>query len=307
MDDALEGCAGASILLVSEGPKRRHPLIRTIESWGMVPITVSLVSAMRELDRYHDEVDVVVVDSLNNPESGLEIVPALVHAWADKDIILLVENLDQPSMIKVLRQGVFGAVSYSTNMAQLFLLICKAIESRQTKKALKTLTLTSEQLKFESKRYRERVDKMNAKQVETNNALKVLAENVLSQKEEVEKHLAWKLKSLLLPIVVTLKRDKYVLDKYKVELDLMIQEIEDFAVGLSGNARIALTLSPTEFRIASLIKNGLSSDEISERLNIAVTTVRTHRRNIRRKLKLDDPSCNLYSYLSSELSGKLPL
>lgn len=56
-------------------------------------------------------------------------------------------------------------------------------------------------------------------------------------------------------------------------------------------------LSATELKVALFIKEGLSSNEIARQLTISVATVKTHRKNIRRKLKIQNSKINLSSYL----------
>jgi len=54
-------------------------------------------------------------------------------------------------------------------------------------------------------------------------------------------------------------------------------------------------------RIASMIKNGISSEEIARHLYISPSTVKTHRRNIRKKLNIHNSGMNLRAYLESQL------
>jgi DNA-binding CsgD family transcriptional regulator len=76
--------------------------------------------------------------------------------------------------------------------------------------------------------------------------------------------------------------------------------LREMASGTSNDPKVALILSPTELRVASLIRGGFSTEEIAGQLFISQNTVRTHRRNIRRKLKLGGAGQNLRSYLLSK-------
>ena len=58
-------------------------------------------------------------------------------------------------------------------------------------------------------------------------------------------------------------------------------------------------LTPREFEICSLIKNGMSTKNISAHLNISELTVERHRNTIRKKLNLNNSSVNLTTYLRS--------
>ena len=56
-------------------------------------------------------------------------------------------------------------------------------------------------------------------------------------------------------------------------------------------------LTPREIQIAHLIKEGKTSKEIAELLNMSPGTVAFHRENIRNKLNLKNNKENLRSYL----------
>lgn len=59
-------------------------------------------------------------------------------------------------------------------------------------------------------------------------------------------------------------------------------------------------LSPAELKVAKLISAGMTTPTIAEKLFIAEETVKTHRRNIRRKLGLRNVRIKLKSYLAPQ-------
>jgi DNA-binding CsgD family transcriptional regulator len=58
-------------------------------------------------------------------------------------------------------------------------------------------------------------------------------------------------------------------------------------------------LSPREMEVCRLIKNGMTSKEIAEALNLSLLTVYKYRELIRKKLRLVNDDTNLQSYLLS--------
>jgi FixJ family two-component response regulator len=70
-------------------------------------------------------------------------------------------------------------------------------------------------------------------------------------------------------------------------------------------ARRFSQLSPAELRICHLLRRGMTSKETAQSEGIAVETVETHRKNIRRKLGIANENVNLVTYLQSleELAG----
>ena len=69
--------------------------------------------------------------------------------------------------------------------------------------------------------------------------------------------------------------------------------MEDLTSGFSPDAKLAAALSFAELRVASLIKSGLSTEDIAEHLHISYNTVRTHRKNIRKKLGINNSQYSL--------------
>ena len=74
----------------------------------------------------------------------------------------------------------------------------------------------------------------------------------------------------------------------------LINIISPFSNQLSSKY---VNLSPKEIQIATLIKEGKTTTDIAERMNILPGTVDFHRHNIRNKLKLKNKRANLESYL----------
>jgi len=145
--------------------------------------------------------------------------------------------------------------------------------------------------------------RVNKQLIETNKALSVLAKNLESTQKEAEKQVIRKTRDYVIPLIEKLLQDKNI-DPYKPDFDLLIRSVRNLSSDLDNDIKIAVTLSPTELRVASLIRNGLSNQEIAKHLYITLSTVKTHRRNIRRKLDLHKSGINLESYMKSELDQK---
>jgi len=144
----------------------------------------------------------------------------------------------------------------------------------------------------------QRLENLNTQLLDTNRALSIFAQNIEREREEIEKRIALKLRNLIIPIVVRLKNDP-ALHTYENQLDMLTKQIEDLTSGFAMDSRVAMSLSFTELQIASLIKNGVTTDGIAKQLHIAESTVRTHRKNIRKKLKINNAQFSLRNYLNS--------
>jgi len=138
--------------------------------------------------------------------------------------------------------------------------------------------------------------------LDTKKALSVLAHNIHTEREDVEKQIALKLRSLVIPAVDKLKNMKG-LAPYSAEIKVISTLIEHMTSDFIVDARIASILTTAELRVASLIKNGLSTDDIARQLNVTPGTVRTHRKRIRKKLNIAKASYSLNNFLISQVEG----
>ncbi len=100
-------------------------------------------------------------------------------------------------------------------------------------------------------------------------------------------------------MVQKLRNDK-ALSRYEGQLDMLTMQIEDLTSGFTMDSRVAAVLSFTELRVASLIKNGITTEDIARQLHISESTVRTHRKNIRKKLKINNVQYSLRNFLNSK-------
>jgi len=139
---------------------------------------------------------------------------------------------------------------------------------------------------------------VNSRLFETNEALSVLARNLEGSRRESENRIIQRVRTLIIPILQKLQQERG-LKRFKTELDLLIGYIESLTSDLATDLKMAATLSKTELQVASLIKNGMTSEEIAGHLSVSLFTVKTHRKNIRKKLDIQNSGLNLRSYLES--------
>jgi len=140
------------------------------------------------------------------------------------------------------------------------------------------------------------LEDVNKQLIETNSALSILARNLEKARKVSERQLLHSSRTLILPIVDKLRQSRY-LHNYRTDLDLLSSYIKDLNPSLADEMGISGSLSATESRIAAMIKTGMTSHDIARNLYISPETVKTHRKNIRRKLKLQGSGINLQSYL----------
>lgn len=149
---------------------------------------------------------------------------------------------------------------------------------------------------------RERTEELEIKTKnleELNIALKVLLKKREDDKEDLEKNFVDNITGLLLPYVEKLKSSNLEpRQRFFVEIiESNIHEIvSPFARQLSSEY---FKLTPTEIRVANLIKQEKTAKEIAEIQNTSESAIIYHRHNIRRKLGLRNKKVNLKTYLKS--------
>lgn len=131
-----------------------------------------------------------------------------------------------------------------------------------------------------------------------NAALREILEQIEWEKQKIKQHVARNVEDVLLPLVKKLKKKGSRIDR--TYLDILEKNLTDLTSGFGLSvSRQKLKLSPRETEIANLIKNGLSSKEMCELLNLSFKTIETHRNKIRKKFGITNKDVNLTTYLQT--------
>ncbi|MGD0660120.1 MAG: PAS domain S-box protein [Syntrophorhabdales bacterium] len=142
--------------------------------------------------------------------------------------------------------------------------------------------------------------KSNAQKLERANiALNVLLERRDAETKALESRIVTNVKELIFPYVEKL-RSTPLSDVQAAFLDVVHSNLESITSPFAQKMATAYsTLTPTEIKVADLVKNGKSSKEIARLLNVSMGTIDTHRNSIRKKLGIGNRRLNLQAYLLS--------
>ena len=134
---------------------------------------------------------------------------------------------------------------------------------------------------------------------DVNTALRVLLDKREDDKARFEENVLSNVKELVEPYLEKLKSTG--LDNRQASyVNVLEYNLNDIVSPFSGKLPFKfLNLSPSEIRIANLVKQGKNTKEIAELMNLSRTTVATHRRNIRKKLGIGGKKANLRTHLLS--------
>jgi len=134
---------------------------------------------------------------------------------------------------------------------------------------------------------------------EANIALRVLLSKKDEAQKDIEERMLDNVKGLIHP-VLTKMRQEQLNPTQEIYLDLIESNIDNivapFAVNITSKY---YNLTSTEIQVANLIREGKTTKDIADLLSLAISTIHTHRDNIRIKLGIKNKKYNLSAYLKN--------
>lgn len=131
-----------------------------------------------------------------------------------------------------------------------------------------------------------------------NLALREILAHIEIEKNQIKDDVMMNVEKMILPSLNKLRRKGTALDRKNI--DLLEYNLRQLTAGFGravGDQR--WRLSPKEIEICDMIKNGLSTKEMSDMLNASRRTIENHRNRIRKKLEISQKNINLTAYLQS--------
>ncbi|MBC2710672.1 MAG: PAS domain S-box protein [Desulfosarcina sp.] len=134
---------------------------------------------------------------------------------------------------------------------------------------------------------------------EVNTALKVLLKKRDEDRKALEEKVLYNVKSLIRPYLNKMKRSG--LDtKQKAYLEILESNLNEIVSPLSRKLSFDyLGFTPTEIKVATMVKQGKKAKEIARLLGISTRTVEGYRYAIRDRLGIKGKKMNLHTYLLS--------
>ena len=148
--------------------------------------------------------------------------------------------------------------------------------------------------------YKAELERANKELAMANTALTALAKSIEMTREDLLNKTALTISSQIMPLIGDIARDKLP-EKSKVKLDVLAAYLRNMAEGVSRAHDAIPSLSSMEMQVAVLITKGFSSEQIAQLLNRSAYTVKTHRRNIRKKVGILKSATDLPTMLKQLL------
>ena len=291
------------ILIVDDDVDFCKALQKIISHWGVK--VKSTTNPLHVMDLVRNSFyNVILLDVIMPGKSGMELIPEIAELSPDSKIIVMTGFADKKIVIKALRMGAFYFLKKPLDSELLLYTIRRALEVQEAELEYKKIFEELKHDRNELLEQQSRLEHANGQLIETSNALSVLARNIEMARDNAETQIVHKVRVSIVPIIEKLQQDRKLGD-YRPDLELLMNLVDDLPSGIGAASETASTLTSTELRIVSLIKNGLTTDEIAKHMYISSFTVKAHRRNIRKKLKLDNSNHSLRTYLQSNLGDEI--
>jgi len=145
----------------------------------------------------------------------------------------------------------------------------------------------------------EELERKSASLVESNAALKVLLKQREEDKVDLERNVLSNVREIIMPYVEELKKGRLTANQ-SVCIDTIETNLTNIISPFLRNITLKhFNLTPKEFQVANLVKEGRTTKEIAEFLNMSTGAIDFHRNGIRKKFGLNKKKVNLRSYLLS--------
>jgi PAS domain S-box-containing protein len=158
--------------------------------------------------------------------------------------------------------------------------------------------ITKRKLAEQALRKRElELDAKNKALEEMNTALRVLLKKRDEDKSEMEEKVLLNIQELILPYLDKLGKSRLDVRQASM-LSILDSNLKDIVSPFTRDmARNFLKFTATEIQVANLVKQGKTTKEIADLLNVSWKTIESHRKNIRKKLGIKNKKENLQTHL----------
>ena len=255
-----------------------------------IPVCVAdRTSYVKALDEFSPE---IILSDYSLPSfDGISALKIAVSKCPDVPFIFVSGALGEETAIELLKQGATDYVLKSrlSRLAPAVTRALQEVEERRERKAAE-----------EALKKREQALELKTRSLEeANTALKVLLQRREEDKADLEEQVLANVRKLILPYLENLKHLK-LNENQMAQVEIVEQNIREIVSPFLRNLTSTyLELTPREIQIANLVKEGKTTKEMTDILNISATAVDFHRKNLRSKFGIKNKKTNLMAFLSS--------
>jgi DNA-binding NarL/FixJ family response regulator len=257
--------------------------------------------AIEKLTRRH--FDLVITDLVMYKIDGIRVLTEAKSRNKETKVIILTGYGNLTSAIDAVRLGVDDYILKPCDPEEIFFRISRCMDNlelqRKVKNAYAELERRVKERTLKLAETNERLQNKTRNLEETNTALKVLLKRRDEDRIELEEKIMFNIKELIEPYLEKLKNTN-LNERQMNYISILESNIADISSPFirEMTARY-LQLTPTEIKVANLVKQGKTTKEIARLLNLSPRTIETHRNNVRKKIGINNKKGNLRTFLLS--------
>jgi DNA-binding NarL/FixJ family response regulator len=235
--------------------------------------------------------DIILSDYSLPTFDGLSALKLAVSKCPDVPFIFVSGALGEETAVDLLKQGATDYV-LKNRLFRLGPAVNRALQEVQERR--------EKQMAEEALKKREKALELKSLSLqEANTALKVLLQHREEDKATLEEQVLVNIRKLVLPYIENLKHLQ-LNEKQMTQVKIVEQNLREIVSPfLRRLTSTYLDLTPREIEVANLVKEGKTTKEITDVLNISATAVDFHRKNLRSKFGIKSKKTNLMAFLSS--------
>ena len=269
---------------------------KLLSAWKFIPSVLPEPFSLNELLKIGASTDIFLLDIRLPTEMTLNWIPAIIDTFPEAKVIIMTGYADTDTVIQAIRNGAFDFLQKPIAPELMKHSLMRAIQLQERDRNMKQMLADLQDNQALLLDQKQKLEFLNERLLETNRAFSTLAQNLDFERAEILNRITQKIESGVIPALAKIRSDTH-LARYSIEMDMIINMLQEVTFGANPADPLSTSLTTAEARVASLIKKGLTTDKIAEQLFISVDTVKTHRKNIRKKLNITNSSSGLREYL----------
>jgi DNA-binding response OmpR family regulator len=276
-------CFNRTILAVDDDVDNLRVLSRRLQGDGCRVLMA--LDGKNALERAHCErPDLILMEVMIPEMNGFETCRRLKADQTLKKIpVVLMTALDGlDPKVKAFELGAVDVIAKPIQVEEVLLRVRNHLRLRELIECLE-----------------ERLRRQSASFTSANHVLKAVLDQRKTEEKSIERTMLANLKRYVFPYLDELDRLEMGKDA-KSFVGVIRANIEQLVAPVSKRlSGVYLDLTPTEIKVADLIRQNMRTKFIAEQLNTAPSTVEKHRNKIRKKLNILHKKVNLAAHLNS--------
>lgn len=242
--------------------------------------------------------DVIMLDPDLPSPLGLARLATLRALCPCAKIIVLSPTDDRALIRQALQSGAFDVVHKPLVPAVLGHVVQRALDLQPLEAELSPALAELAHCQAQLQQLATKVTTLTHELLTTKDLLVTLAQDIEHSRHHTETQRGAQLHAFIAPLIEALGRQAQT-PAYELPVALLVKHMEQLYAEDSVPGAATARLSTQEVRVVALLTAGLTTEVIAAQLHIAPATVKTHRRNIRKKLRLSGTTQKLRPYLQA--------